>query len=57
METKQKRKTYEKGGKSQKMLAFRCDLENLDWLEQQPNKGRTINELIAKQRLIENGEV
>lgn len=39
------------GQRAQKMMTFRCDLENAEWLEQQPNKGRAINELIAKARL------
>ena len=34
----------------QKPMAFRCDLDNLKWLEKQPNKGRFINELIRKDR-------
>ena len=42
------RKEYApKGERSQKMVTFRLDLENIDWLEQQQNKGRYINELIA----------
>ena len=42
------RKEYApKGQRSQKMDTFRLDLENIDWLEQQQNKGRYINELIA----------
>lgn len=36
-----------KGQRSQKMVTFRLDLENIDWLELQHNKGRYINELIA----------
>lgn len=40
-----------KGQRSQKMFNFRLDLENLDWLNQQQNKGRYINELISKDRL------
>lgn len=39
------------GQRSQKMFNFRLDLENLDWLNQQQNKGRYINELISKDRL------
>lgn len=46
------KRTYaEKGQRSQKMFNFRLDLENLDWLNQQQNKGRYINELISKDRL------
>lgn len=42
------RKEYApKGQRSQKMVTFRLDLENIDWLEQHQNKGRYINELIA----------
>ena len=45
------RKEYApKGQRSQKMVTFRLDLENIDWLEQQQNKGRYINELIAADR-------
>ena len=37
------RKAYApKGERSQKMMSFRVDLENIDWLEAQPNKGRYI---------------
>lgn len=39
------------GQRSQKMYNFRLDLENLEWLNQQQNKGRYINELISKDRL------
>lgn len=42
------RKEYApRGQRGQKMIAFRCDLGNVSWLEQQANKGRYINELIA----------
>lgn len=52
--TTQPRKQYAKRGeKSSKMLSFRIDSENLAWLNTQPNKGRVINDLIAKAR---NGE-
>jgi len=45
------RKAYAaKGERSQKMMTFRVDLENVDWLEQQVNRGRYINELIAADR-------
>lgn len=45
------RKEYApKGERSQKMVTFRADLENIAWLEQQQNKGRYINELIAADR-------
>lgn len=39
-----------RGQRSQKMVSFRVDNENLEWLEKQPNKGRAINELISKAR-------
>lgn len=42
------RRTYAKRGESnQKMVSFRLDNELATWLEQQPNKGRYINNLIA----------
>ena len=45
------RKVYAaKGERSQKMMTFRIDLENAEWLEHQDNKGRTINNLIAQAR-------
>lgn len=45
------RKQYAADGtRSQKMMTFRCDNENIAWLESKPNKGRYINELIAKDR-------
>ena len=51
-EQQRNRKVYAaKGNRSQKMLAFRCDLDNVEWLEKQPNKGRYINDLIATDRL------
>lgn len=46
------RKAYAaKGERSQKMMSFRIDYENAEWLEQQDNKGRTINNLIAQARV------
>lgn len=39
-----------RGTITQKPMAFRCDIENIDWLEKQPNKGRYINELIRQDR-------
>lgn len=52
--TTQPRKQYAKRGeKSSKMLSFRIDADNLAWLNTQPNKGRVINELIAKARNVE----
>lgn len=45
------RKSYAaKGERSQKMMSFRIDYENAEWLEQQDNKGRTINNLLAAAR-------
>ena len=52
--TTQPRKQYAKRGeKSSKMLSFRIDSENLEWLNTQANKGRVINDLIAKARNVE----
>ena len=49
---KQERKSGRERGKvTQKVFSFRIDVEHLPWLEKQPNKGRYINELIAKDRL------
>lgn len=45
------RKAYApRGERSQKMVTFRADLDNIEWLEQQHNKGRYINNLIAADR-------
>lgn len=44
------------GGRSQKMMAFRLDLENIEFLNTKANKGRFINELIATARAQEQGE-
>lgn len=45
------RKAYAPNGeRGQKPFAFRLDNENVEWLNQQPNKGRYINELIAADR-------
>ena len=45
------RKAYAADGeRAQKMFNFRCDLDNWEWLQQQKNKGRYLNELIAKDR-------
>lgn len=38
------------GERSQKMMSFRVDNENLDWLLKQENKGRYLNQLIAADR-------
>ena len=45
------RKEYSADGtRGQKMMAFRLDLENIDYLNTKPNKGRFINNLIAEAR-------
>lgn len=45
------RKAYAPAGTvTQKMVTFRLDLDNLSWLQQHPNKGRYINDLIAADR-------
>lgn len=50
-EQQRTRKEYaRKGTRSQKMVSFRCDNDNVEWLESQPNKGRYINDLIADDR-------
>ena len=51
-ETKERvRKAYSPAGSvSQKMMSFRVDLDNVEWLSQQHNKGRYINDLIAADR-------
>lgn len=50
---KQERKRYaKKGERGQKMVTFRLDLENEEWLNQQHNKGRYINDLIAADKKI-----
>ena len=51
------RKEYSpRGQKSQKMVTFRLDLENEEWLARQPNKGRYINNLIAADRERNGGQ-
>ena len=51
-EKKQERKSGRERGKvTQKVFSFRIDVEHLPWLELQANKGRYINDLIAKDRL------
>ena len=44
------RKEYAKDGRSQKMMSFRLDNDNAAWLEQFPNKGRYLNNLIKVER-------
>lgn len=44
----QRRKRYAADGtRGQKAMSFRLDNELRSWLDQQDNKGRYINELIA----------
>lgn len=35
---------------TQKMMSFKIDNDNLEWLQMQPNKGRYINALIERDR-------
>lgn len=50
------RKAYTaRGEKSQRMMTFRLDVENIEYLRTKPNKGRFINELIAAARSNEPG--
>lgn len=46
-----RRKYAKRGEKSQKLVAFRLDLENEFWLSTMTNKGRYINNLIRADRL------
>lgn len=49
------RKAYvARGSRGQKMVNFRCDLENVIWLDKQPNKGRAINQAIEEARTKQN---
>lgn len=48
--TRIKREYAKRGSTNQKMMSFRLDNENAEWLLKQTNKGRYINELIAKDR-------
>ena len=51
------RKEYApKGQRSQKMVTFRLDLDNEEWLQQQQNKGRYINDLIAADMRTQGGQ-
>lgn len=49
-EERTRKKYASKGERGQKMLSFRLDNENIEWLQKQPNKGRYINNLIAADR-------
>ena len=51
-----RREYASKGTRSQKMISFRLDLENIEYLNTKPNKGRFINELIATARAQEQVE-
>lgn len=51
-----RREYASKGTRSQKMISFRLDLENIEYLNTKPNKGRFINELIATSKSQEQGE-
>lgn len=42
------RKEYAKGGSSQKMMAFRADVDVVEILSKVANKGRLINDLIKE---------
>lgn len=54
---KQVRKEYAKHGeRGQKMVTFRLDLENEEWLARQSNRGRYINNLIAADREQNGGQ-
>lgn len=39
-----------RGTVTQKMVTFRCDLANIEYLESKPNKGRFLNELLEEAR-------
>lgn len=55
-ETKERtRKVYAaRGERAQKMMSFRVDIDNMEWLAQQANKGRYINNLIAQDRAAQH---
>lgn len=45
------RKAYSaRGEQAQRMMSFRLDYENAEYLNTKPNKGRFINDLIAQAR-------
>ncbi len=54
---KQERKRSPKGARTQKMMSFRIDLDNLVWLDQFENKGMVLNELMYQERNIITGVV
>ena len=37
-------------GRTQKHISFRCDLDNISFLESKPNKGGFLNKLIQEAR-------
>jgi hypothetical protein len=39
-----------KGERGQRMMSFRLDIDNIEYLNTKPNKGRYINDLIAADR-------
>ena len=49
-ETRVRKEYSPRGQRGQKMLNFRCDLENYEYLQAKPNKGRYLNEIIKKDR-------
>ena len=50
-----RREYAKRGERNQKMMSFRVDLDNIQWLESRDNKGRYINQLIAEDRLKGGG--
>lgn len=50
-----RREYAKRGERNQKMMSFRVDLDNIEWLESRENKGRYINQLIADDRLKGGG--
>lgn len=44
------RKERQRGTVTQKMMSFRVDIENAEYLEQFQNKGRYINDLLTRER-------
>lgn len=48
------RKAYAaRGEQAQRMMSFRLDYENAEYLNTKPNKGRFINDLLARERAKE----
>lgn len=43
-----------RGTITQKMVSFRCDYENFEWLNQMPNKGRYLNDLVRHDRELKS---